>query len=850
MNRLKFIDATAHPKGDRVDLRWLNPEPIAYPGVRVVGRPGTHPTGPDDGDLVAEITNKLLFTLDSSYGNHLDNNIVSPRMSGQFVFRGVIVSTDAVVTVAVPGNRWEISEGREVYLVYRDNDILKVYGLAQASHLGLPPGQVIYYTLFPYKGQPIQHHFNPRNRVTCFATDSMDYGGRMYKKLPVIYHRYDTGLPSSRQAAKASMSQSDRQHGQLRRFLDLTGSHLDQFHSFANAALHLHDMYRVDGNLLPLLGQWIGWNTLYNSEVAGQRNEIRYAPYLLQTQGQISAIETQVRLITGMENQTREMANNVFILNRPEELNLWVAQKDNAGTWTRENEVFSLDMAYAERPAAVRDESDALWLFYHIPRNNDWDIWYKTYKEDQGWTPSKPLITIPGTDTNPCAVLRDKTLMVFWQTHDKETGKFSINYRERTGGTWSEVSAFDHGISGDTVHRKSPHAVCDAAGKVWLFWLETDTSQTKITESHQWRLKYNRFDGTQWESAQDFPLDGVSDPRVGTGLFPMVRTVNSNESIVLFWDRKRIGSDGVIRGKEVVCREKTGTASASGGWGQVLTMPELTSSFLYHDCEPYALPGANGQIDLYWSSNRSGAYAIWNVLLTDLSNISTLGKTDVTRIIEGDYSQRYPVPFSSGNGVYLVYRSNQGISYQGSVDRSEGLDDFRRAGCVAMDHRDQPMYRRMGEFNDCLTYTYDTGPNGVPDNNTWYACDTVGIYLTPDSDDIEAVLKKVKTLERVIQQYLPLHTRAVFILRPFYTDEPIYTYDVPDAPQPYFITEKVDDIVQTEVYPAISDSYKNRMPDWSLLTSWSPATPDSKSADFSVTPAETSSRSWHSDVEW
>lgn len=849
MNRLKYIKAVAHPQGNRVDLRWLNPKPIEYPGVRVVGRESTHPTSPTDGHVVAEIENTLLFTLDLSYGNHLDNKMVSTRLSGQFVFHRIMVSTDAVVSVIVPGNQWEIIEGDEVYLVYRDNDRLKVYGLAGAADTGLPPGQVIYYTLFPYKGEPAQHLFNPMNRATCFATDSMDYAGRMYGQLPVIYHRYDTRPPLPHQAEKAGMSETEKQQGQLRRFLDIFGTHLDQFHAFASAALHLHDMYRVDGNLLPLLGQWIGWNTLFNVEVAGRRNEIRYAPELLQTLGQIPTIETLVRLITGMENQTREMANNVFITNRPEELNFWLAHRDGTGAWTAEKEVFSLDMAYAGRPSAVRDDSDALWLFYHICRNNDWDIWYKTYREDQGWTPSQPLTGTPTVDTHPCAVLRDKTLMVFWNSFDEENRSWSIQYRERTGGTWSEISIFDHGITGDGVQRKSPCAVTDGTGKVWLFWLETDTAETIPTEPDLWRLKINRFDGTQWElsEAADFPFDGFSDPRVGTDVFAVVRTAGTAESLVLSWTRRHFDADGTVRGKEIACREKTGLTSVSGGWGPVVVMPKIQSPFLYHDCEPYALAGNNGEIDLYWSSNRSGAYGVWNLGLTDLS---TLDSGAAVQVIEGTYSQCYPVPFRSGDGVCLVYRSNQGISYQGAASRSSGLADSRRAGCIALDHRDRQMNLRIGKFNDCLTYTYDTGENGIPDNSTWYTCDTVGIYLTPDSDDIEETLKKLKTLETLIQQFLPLHTRAVFILRPFVTHEPVYTYSFPDAAQPYFITEKIDDIVQSEVYPRINEIHTDRMPSWDLLTSWSEASPGSRSADFSVSPADTTSRSWHIALTW
>ncbi|NTU85596.1 MAG: hypothetical protein HGA45_40720, partial [Chloroflexales bacterium] len=52
--RLQAITAVPHPAGNRIDLSWANPDPALFPGVRVVRRAGTHPTGPDDGALVDE----------------------------------------------------------------------------------------------------------------------------------------------------------------------------------------------------------------------------------------------------------------------------------------------------------------------------------------------------------------------------------------------------------------------------------------------------------------------------------------------------------------------------------------------------------------------------------------------------------------------------------------------------------------------------------------------------------------------------------------------------------------------------------------------------------------------------
>ena len=39
--RFLNIVATPHPSGNRIDLRWVHPNPTQFPGVRVVRREGT-----------------------------------------------------------------------------------------------------------------------------------------------------------------------------------------------------------------------------------------------------------------------------------------------------------------------------------------------------------------------------------------------------------------------------------------------------------------------------------------------------------------------------------------------------------------------------------------------------------------------------------------------------------------------------------------------------------------------------------------------------------------------------------------------------------------------------------------
>jgi hypothetical protein len=43
--QLTGLQAVAHPFGHRIDLSWVNPDPVAAPGVRLVRGEGTYPAG-------------------------------------------------------------------------------------------------------------------------------------------------------------------------------------------------------------------------------------------------------------------------------------------------------------------------------------------------------------------------------------------------------------------------------------------------------------------------------------------------------------------------------------------------------------------------------------------------------------------------------------------------------------------------------------------------------------------------------------------------------------------------------------------------------------------------------------
>lgn len=673
--RLKNITAIPHPYGNRIDLTWINSDPVQFPGVRVMRREGTHPASPEDGIVVAE---------------------------GE--------------------------------------------GLTSAADQNLKGETVYYYTLFPYKGDPPEYQIDLYNRASVMATAPYNMVGQMYDLLPAIYHRYDTVLPK---IITDGMLEEDKQKGQLRRFLGLPGCQLDQFYSFARAMLDLHNRDNVDGRLLPLLAQWIGWKTDYNLEIDAQRNEVRNAPAVYKTVGIIPTVEATVKRISGWESRTKEFVHNVFLSNRPERLNIWARQRSNTGEWSEPPELLSLDFAYEGRPSVVSDGDGTLWLFYHTLRNGRWNIWYKTYSEDREprWAPSQSFTNRAGIDKYPTTAIQGGTLWVFWSTYDETQQIWHVNHRTRTGGVWSAIET-EEPFADTGNERKNPWAVVDNTSGLWLFWLERVDSR--------WQLKYNRHNGTTWGTVSNFPLDVAgADPRVESEPFVLFYPAGPNQSIRVFWARREPAAEPGQTRWTLVHRTKGNIDPDETGWNNIESLSAMPPT--YHDREPAAFVSDAGNIELFWSSNRDGSWSIWNNTL----DITTQTWGTAERVTDDPYSQRDPLPLLLNNGMLLIYRSNESLSYTSNVYRATETVDFRYAGCTTADTLNAAKIALRDQFGDFQTYTYDMGKNGGRTNEDWYARDTIGLYLKPDTMDAEKITMGRSRIAQVLREFMPITDRVV-----------------------------------------------------------------------------------------
>ncbi|HEX2187407.1 MAG TPA: phage tail protein [Longimicrobiaceae bacterium] len=245
--------------------------------------------------------------------------------------------------------------------------------LHRVADTGLRGGRVYYYAVFPFRGAPAEWDLDRANRTASLAAARHGSPERMYDLLPALYRRYDRGAEA------------------LRRFLEIPGGQLDLLHAYAAALLDAHDPARVDGRLLPLLAEWIGWKTDHGLELDRQRGEVRDAPAVYRRVGTIPVVESTVKRISGWEARSKEFVHNVARSNQPPRLNLWARGLDAGGAPDGPETLLSLDYAYEGRPAFATDDLGVRWLFYHTRRLGRWRVWAK----------SSPTLLLPPEAAGP-----------------------------------------------------------------------------------------------------------------------------------------------------------------------------------------------------------------------------------------------------------------------------------------------------------------------------------------------------------------------------------------------------------------------------------------------------------------
>jgi hypothetical protein len=205
-----------------------------------------------------------------------------------------------------------------------------------------------------------------------------------------------------------------------------------------------------------------------------------------------------------------------------------------------------------------------------------------------------------------------------------------------------------------------------------------------------------------------------------------------------------------------VYRVKSSLNPNTTDWSAIRALPPGPADS--QDREPAALLKANGDIELFWSSTRSGSRSIWRATV----NRTTHAWEAAEMLINSPYTQRNPLPIPRPSGTMLVYHANESVKYTSAVYAATETVDHRYAGSTTVDVGNAAKRALWGTFGDFQTFTSDVGQDGERTNANQYARETVGLYLTPDTTDQTVIRRNQNLLRNALREFLPAPVRTVF----------------------------------------------------------------------------------------
>lgn len=340
------------------------------------------------------------------------------------------------------------------------------------------------------------------------------------------------------------------------------------------------------------------------------------------------------------------------------------------------------------------------------------------------------------------------------------------------------------------VAETEPTAVKDGAGRIWLFWSSRRTGV--------WKIWYSRCDGALWGAAK--PLTTGAEPdREPAALFAPA----AGGRLWVFWSRKK--NNGLWN---IFFSSTANFDFNTIGPGNWLNLPvELTPvPANYDNREPTAIVQLDGSsVEIYFSSNRIAGWHVWSKVIT--TNSQSFG----TQINSGQFTQRAPVVLTVSNRLKkLFFRSNESEIYTSVVYPLAQTIDARYSGSTTVDTRNPTRISLRKTIQDIQRYTYDT----VKGNDRWYARDTLGIYLVPDTIDQALIIRRRDQIARVLRDFLPIQVRTVFLVDEVYPEN-VYTYDVANADPQVLIGERmIDTILGDFLWGPLSDPDRGPDDDW------------------------------------
>jgi hypothetical protein len=210
----------------------------------------------------------------------------------------------------------------------------------------------------------------------------------------------------------------------------------------------------------------------------------------------------------------------------------------------------------------------------------------------------------------------------------------------------------------------------------------------------------------------------------------------------------------------------------------------------YDNREPAGAASGAGSVDLYFASNRTDGWKIWQKPVAPASQGAD------AQITTGQFTHRAPMPLDVDNGVRrLFYRGNESVTYASALYPLATTIDARYAGSTTADTRNAARLSQGGTFHDIGHYCHDTPrASANQEAKRVYSRDTVGIFLAPDTSDQQLIVRNRTLIADALARFLPIQVRAVLIAD-LSIIEYVYSYDQRDAPAQLVIADSWTDTI-------------------------------------------------------
>ncbi len=547
-------------------------------------------------------------------------------------------------------------------------------------------------------------------RADTIVTGSNGFDRRMYAALPPVLQQLD-------EPGVAEQGQGD-----LRKFVSLFGAAGDQVRSLLEQVRGRHDIANVPARVLPYMARWIGWEPDQTLDEPAQRRDIGMAPDIFETVGSLPNLQALVNRVTRWECRVKEFVHNIFMTNAAESIRLWelYEQRFDGAVWTDPAPV-TVTEDFDGRPAAVVDGDGTPWLFWHADRSARRELWLQRLDGGDP-APQRAMAGAPDDDPGdqdyvdeyPACVTHAGQVRLFWSSNRQDAWEiWTRSYTGLPGGAPERLT--EH--AGDD---RSPCAAVDGTGRLWVFWQSNRRGPTDI-----WARV---FDGGEWGLAR----------RITTAVFKHEQpgvVADATGRLWLFWVE-----DGGDRRNIRYCVQD----------GDDFSEVQTATSGLHRDESPAAVL-FDGQMRLFFTSNRSGFWQVWEQQFAGPDWSPPVALTAETT------ADKEPAALvDAGGDLRLYWRSQRrGRRYQSRT----------------LDFDDAQMLAEMRTLHDRSHYTYDTGTG----NGDWYARGAVGLYLTPETANPAVITQEITRARDFVEPFRPLPIRLIWLPDAMEADEVIDT---------------------------------------------------------------------------